>query len=140
MLLPAVSKGIAMSMTTARLVNPTSMQGIQRGGLNFAMDSGGFTQVSMQTAESMMKKGVDVHKYSLVAFETNLTLPQGNVIHAMTFNGTVPAPTIRVTQGDLINVTLINYPKNKYSHSLDNHAAIISAVTNFGPVSPGQER
>ena len=143
MLLPAVSKGIAMSMTTApelsRLMNPT-MQGTQGGGLNFAMDSGGFTQVSMQTAENMVKKGDPIKKYSLVAYETDLKLPQGNVIHAMTFNGTVPAPTIRVTQGDLINVTLINYPKNTVPHSLDNHAAIISAVPNFGPVSPGQER
>ena len=126
-----------MSMTTAPA---TSMQSMQTAGLNFAMDSGGFTQVSTQTAQNMMLKGDPVHKVSLVAYETNLTLPQGNVIHAMTFNGTVPAPTIRVTQGDLINVTLINYPKNKLSHSLDNHASIISAVPNFGPVMPGQER
>jgi nitrite reductase (NO-forming) len=144
MLLPAVSKGMAMSMTSAtelsKLLNPTSMQGMQGGGLNFAMDSGGFTQVSMQTADSMVQKGDPVHKYSLVAYETDLTLPQGNVIHAMTFNGTVPAPTIRVTQGDLINVTLINYPKNTVPHSLDNYAVIISAASTFGPVSPGQER
>jgi nitrite reductase (NO-forming) len=144
MLLPAVSKGAAMSMTTAtepsKLLNPTSMQGMQGGALNFAMDSGGFTQVSMQTAENMVKKGDPSHQISLVAYETNLTLPQGNVIRAMTFNGTVPAPTIRVTQGDLINVTLINYPKNTVPHSLDNHASIISAVPNYGPVSPGQER
>jgi nitrite reductase (NO-forming) len=144
MLLPAVSKGIDMSMTTApelsSLTNPTSMQGMQGAGLNFVMDSGGFIQVSMQAAENMVKKGDPIHKYSLLAYETTLTLPQGNVIHAMTFNGTIPAPTIRVTQGDLINVTLINYPKNKTPHSLDNYAAIISAVPNFGPVSPGQER
>jgi hypothetical protein len=52
MLLPAVSKGMAMSMTAipelSKLLNPTSTQGTQGGGLNFAMDSGGFTQVSMQ--------------------------------------------------------------------------------------------
>ncbi|HET7147666.1 MAG TPA: multicopper oxidase domain-containing protein [Candidatus Nitrosopolaris sp.] len=117
-----------------------SMQGMQASGLNFALDSGGFTQVSMQTAQNMIQQGDPSHKISLVAYETNLTLPQGNVIHAMTFNGTVPAPTIRVTQGDLINVTLINPSKNKNGHSLDNHAAIISAVPNFGPVMPGQER
>lgn len=144
MLLPAVNKGIAMSARATPglswLMSPTSMQGMQKGGLNFAMDSGGFTQVSMQTAENMVKKGDPIHKYSLVAYETNLTLPQGNVIHAMTFNGTVPAPTVRVTQGDLINVTLINYPKNTTPHSLDNHASIVSAVPNFGPVGPGWER
>jgi nitrite reductase (NO-forming) len=144
MLLPAATKGFAMSMTSAaelsRLLNPTSMQSMQSAGLNFVMDSGGFTQVSMQAAQNMIQKGDPVHKVSLVAYETNLTLPQGNTIHAMTFNGTVPAPTIRVTQGDLINVTLINNPKNKLPHSLDNHASIISAVPNYGPVNPGQER
>ena len=51
----------------------------------------------------------------------------------------VPAPTVRITQGDLINVTLINYPKNTTPHSLDNHAALISAVPNFGPIGPGWE-
>jgi nitrite reductase (NO-forming) len=141
MLLPTAINGFAIPTSAApklsQLLNPTSMQS---AGLNFAMDSGGFTQVSMQTAQNMIQKGDPVHKVSLVAYETNLTLPQGNAIHAMTFNGTVPAPTIRVTQGDLINVTLINNPKNKLPHSLDNHASIISAVPNYGPVNPGQER
>ena len=59
MLLPAVSRGFAMSMTTAPA---TSMQSMQTAGLNFAMDSGGFTQVSMQTAQNMMLKGDPVHK------------------------------------------------------------------------------
>src|SRR5215469_14241195 len=141
MLLPAVSKGMAMSMTAipelSTLLKPTSTQG---GGLNFAMDSAGFTQVSMQTADNMVKKGDPIHKYSLVAYETDLKLPQNVTIHAMTFNGTVPGPTVRVTQGDLVNVTLINYPKNTTPHSLDNHAALISAVPNFGPIGPGWER
>ena len=143
MLLPAVSKGMVMSMTTipelSKLLNPTSTQGMQRGDMNFVMDSGGFTQVSMQTAENMVKKGDPIHKYSLVAVETDLKLPQGNIIHALTFNGTVPAPTVRATQGDLLNVTVINPSTNKLPHSLDNHAAIISAVPNFGASPPGTE-
>ena len=88
------------------------------------MDSGGLTQVSMQTAENMVEKGDPIHKYSLVAVETDLNLPQGNVIHALTWNGTVPGPTVRATQGDVLNVTVINLPTNKLPHSLDNHAAI----------------
>src|SRR5215831_1949263 len=144
MLLPAVSKGMAMSMTAipelSQALKPASTQGTQGGGLNFAMDSAGFTQVSMQTADNLVKKGDPIHKYSLVAYETDLKLPQNVTIHAMTFNGTVPAPTVRVTQGDLINVTMINYRKNTTPHSLDNHAAIISAVPNFGPIGPGWAR
>ena len=47
MLLPAVSRGFAMSMTTAPA---TSMQSMQTAGLNFAMDSGGFN--ASQCADS----------------------------------------------------------------------------------------
>ena len=92
----------------------------------------------------MMKKGDPIHKYSLVAFETTLTLrrtlTQNVTIHAMTFNGTVPGPIVRVTEGDLINVTLINPLSlgNKSPHSLDNHAAIINTVPNS--VGLGWER
>jgi len=53
----------------------------------------------------------------------------------MTFNGTVPSPTVRITQGDILNITMINHPNNKLIHSIDHHASIISAVPNFGPVN-----
>jgi nitrite reductase (NO-forming) len=144
---PTTNKGFAMSMNMVPssiahlLPSSSSTSNVRSEGLNFHMDSGAFTPVAMQTAQTMMKEGVaHIHKITLVAYDTNLTLPQGNVIHAMTFNGTVPAPTIRVTQGDMINVTLINYPKNKNGHSVDNHASINGAVPNNGPVMPGQER
>lgn len=144
MLFPAANRGFAISgMNMTPLgshLTPASDSNAKTEGLNFAMDSGAFTPVALQAAQSMVKEGTHIHKITLVAYETNLTLPQGNVIHAMTFNGTVPSPTIRVTQGDLINVTLVNNPKNKFGHSLDNHASIISAVPNYGPVMQGQER
>lgn len=145
MLLPAASKGLAMSMTTTTtpqitpLMNPSPAQAMQ-GGLRLVMDSAGFAPITMAAAASMVENGKHIHNVLLVANETTLTLPQGNKIHALTFNGTVPAPTIRVTQGDLINVTLANPETNKLPHSLDNHASIISAVPNFGPINPGQKR
>jgi nitrite reductase (NO-forming) len=143
MLLPAASKGLALSATTNNapqitpLINP-SPDDAQKG-MRLVMDNG-FTPITMATAQLMASKGTHIHKVLLIANETTLKLPQGNVIHALTFNGTVPSPTIRVTQGDVINVTLANPSTNKLPHSLDNHAAIISAVPNFGPVTPGWER
>ena len=107
--------------------------------LNFVLGPG-FSDVAMQTAQTMAKQGATVKKVTLVAYEEDVTLPQGNKIHAFTFNGTVPSPTIRVTQGDILNVTMINYPKNKLIHSLDHHASIISAVPNFGPVNIGSKK
>jgi nitrite reductase (NO-forming) len=81
-----------------------------------------------------------VHNITLIAKEENLTLPQGNNIAAYTWNGTVPSPTIRVTQGDLLNITIVNLPTNTQPHSLDMHASEISAVPNYGAILPGQER
>ncbi len=40
-----------------------------------------------------------------------------------------------VTQGDILNVNIINHPNNTLIHSLDHHASTISAVPNFGPIN-----
>jgi nitrite reductase (NO-forming) len=107
--------------------------------LNFVIGPG-LQEVQMQKAATMVQQGAHLKKVTLVAYERNVTLPQGNQIHALTFNGTIPSPTIRVTQGDILNVTTINYPKNKLIHSLDHHASIISAVPNFGPIKVGAQK
>ena len=107
--------------------------------LNFVVGPG-FTDVAEQTAQTMVKQGANIKQVTFVAYEEEVTLPQGNKVLAMTFNGTVPSPTIRVTQGDILNVTILNYPKNKLIHSIDHHASIISAVPNFGPVNVGAKK
>jgi len=56
----------------------------------------------------------------------------------MTFNGTSPGPTIRVTQGDVVQVTVIN--KDDEVHSIDFHGTQLSAVPNFAAIAPGGNR
>ncbi|HKU33471.1 MAG TPA: multicopper oxidase domain-containing protein [Candidatus Nitrosotalea sp.] len=82
--------------------------------------------------------GRTVHEVTLTAQSVDLPIPGGKMYHAMTFNGQVPGPTIRVTQGDVIEVTLVVPSTELTGHSLDNHAGQISAVPNFGPVMPGK--
>jgi len=41
---------------------------------------------------------------------------------AWTFNGTIPGPTMRVTQGDLVKINVVNSIGNKHSHSLHVHS------------------
>ncbi len=50
-------------------------------------------------------------------------------IHFMNFNGVYPAPTMRVTQGDVVQITVINAGDN--IHSIDIHAGQLSAIPNF---------
>jgi nitrite reductase (NO-forming) len=79
-------------------------------------------------------------KFTLIASSDTgkMMLPTGDKIALMTFNGTYPAPTIRVTQGDVVQITLIN--KDSVQHSVDFHGSQLSVVPNFGAVSAGQSK
>ncbi|CAN5641276.1 hypothetical protein BH23THE1_BH23THE1_03850 [soil metagenome] len=93
---------------------------------------GSFQQISTEDVEESEAPEKNV---TFVAIEKNLTLPSGEEINAFTFNGTIPGPTVRVTQGDVLNVKIINHPNNTVQHSLDHHASTISAVPNFGAIN-----
>src|SRR5439155_19660249 len=76
-------------------------------------------------------------KFTLIATSDHgtMTLPTGTQINLMTFNGSSPGPTIRVTQGDVVQVTVIN--KDDEIHSIDFHGSQLSAVPNFAAIPPG---
>ncbi len=52
-----------------------------------------------------------------------------------TFGGTVPGPVIRVRQGDLVRIKLVN--QAPMPHSIDFHAARIPMSTAFRTIMPG---
>ena len=52
-----------------------------------------------------------------------------------TFGGTVPGPVIRVREGDLVRVTLVN--QSPMAHSIDFHAARIPMDVAFRSIGPG---
>lgn len=63
------------------------------------------------------------------------------IFHAWTFNGTIPGPTLRVTQGDHVEVKVINTKDSKFAHSWHTHS-IHSGIndgtmTNSGMILPG---
>jgi nitrite reductase (NO-forming) len=82
----------------------------------------------------------NVKRFTLIADESNsgTLLPTGDAVFTMSFNGTIPAPVIRVTQGDVVEITLIN--NGDEPHSIDQHASQITAVPNFGAVQPGETK
>lgn len=47
----------------------------------------------------------------------------GTAIHALTFNGSIPAPLIICHQGDYVELTLKNPAKSQLSHNIDFHAS-----------------
>jgi nitrite reductase (NO-forming) len=78
---------------------------------------------------------------SLTAEEVNLPIDnKGTMYPTWTFNGKVPGPVVRVTQGDTVEFTFHNAPGNKMSHSVDFHAAQVDVMSEFAPIKPGKTK
>ena len=108
------------------------------GGIELQMPSA-FAQVPLDQIDSMVQQGRHVVEVQLTAQSVDLPIMGGGKYHAMTFNGQVPAPTIRATQGDIIKMTLTVPSTELTAHGNDMHASQISA-TNFGAVKPGESK
>ncbi|MBI1828486.1 MAG: multicopper oxidase domain-containing protein [Thaumarchaeota archaeon] len=108
------------------------------GGIELQMPSA-FAQVPLDQIDSMMQQGRHVVEVQLTAQSVDLPIMGGGKFHAMTFNGQVPAPTIRATQGDIIKMTLTVPSTELTAHGNDMHASQISAG-NFGAVKPGESK
>jgi manganese oxidase len=64
--------------------------------------------------------GKTVRQFTLI-IEENQKIPityEGHIFDGWTFNGTIPGPTIRVTEGDLVRIRVINSNENTHAHSL----------------------
>jgi FtsP/CotA-like multicopper oxidase with cupredoxin domain len=68
--------------------------------------------------------GQTVREFTLIVEENqNITISNaGHYFDAWTFNGTVPGPTMRMTEGDLIRINVINSKDSKHTHSLHMHS------------------
>ena len=78
-------------------------------------------------------------KVNLTAKELELPIDnKGTLYRAWTFEGQVPGPVVRVTEGDVVEFTLTNDKANKNSHSVDFHAARVDVVKDFESVKPGE--
>jgi manganese oxidase len=83
-------------------------------------------------------------EFTLVA-EENQSIPIAynglKFDNAWTFNGTIPGPTMRVTQGDLVRITVVNSMGNNHSHSLHLHSIHSGDMDGMdgegGAIAPG---
>ena len=78
---------------------------------------------------------------TLHAKEVDLPIDnKGTMYKAWTFDGQVPGPVVRVTEGDTVEFTLVNDTENKNSHAMDFHAAQLDVVEDFGSIKPGEAK
>ena len=83
---------------------------------------------------SQSENGQTIREFTLIIEENqNITISNaGHYFDAWTFNGTVPGPTMRMTEGDLVRINVINSKDNQHTHSLHMHsihAAEMDGVT-----------
>ena len=89
------------------------------------------------TCDELLNSGRTVVNFDLTG-ESN-TLPMlGGDYNAMTFSGQIPGPTLRVTQGDVVHMTLTIPSDEVTQHGNDMHASQMSAVPYMGAVNIGE--
>ncbi len=105
----------------------------QMGGLQLVMPQA-FAETDCGVLES---SGRTVHDFQLTGESVELPIMGGKTYNAMTFSGTVPGPTLRVTQGDVVKMTLTIPDDEVTGHGNDMHASQMSSG-NFESVNPGE--
>jgi FtsP/CotA-like multicopper oxidase with cupredoxin domain len=96
---------------------------------------------------TILDNGTTLREFTLIAQE-NVSVPISNTgltFNAWTYNGSIPGPTMRMTEGDLIHITLINSKDSKHAHSIHMHSihdgsvdGVPGAGGQSGLVEPGQ--
>ena len=103
------------------------------GGLDLVMPQA-FAETDCGALES---SGRTMVEFDLIGETVELPILGGKTYTAMTFSGQVPGPTLRVTQGDVVKMTLTIPATEGTAHGNDMHSSQMSSA-NFGAVFPGQ--
>ena len=105
----------------------------QMGGLQLVMP-----QAFAETDCGVLSQtGRNVVEFNLTGESVELPIMGGKTYNAMTFSGQVPGPTLRVTQGDVVKMTLEIPADEVTGHGNDMHSSQMSAG-NFESVNPGE--
>jgi nitrite reductase (NO-forming) len=105
------------------------------GGLQLVMPQA-FAETDCGVLED---SGRNVVEFKVTGESVELPIMGGKTYNAMTFNQQVPGPTLRVTQGDVVKMTL-TIPDNEVTgHGNDMHASQMSAG-NFDSINPGESK
>lgn len=90
---------------------------------------------------SSLPDGKTLREYEIIVINKNIEIVPGLEYPAWTYNGRIPGPTIRCTEGDRVRITLINgsnHPHTMHFHGF--HPGPMDGVPGSGPggyVQPG---
>ena len=121
------------SLDTSKMDVSVIEQIHQMGGLQLVMPEA-FAETD---CGALAETGRNVVEFNLTGESVTLPIMGGKTYNAMTFSGQVPGPTLRVTQGDVVKMTLTIPADEVTGHGNDMHASQMSAG-NFESVNPGE--
>ena len=102
-----------MDRTTVMLIGVVSL-GVTLGV--FFLD----VEVPLQSfAEDHAVHNSTTRTYTVIAEDTTLEIAPGTRVEAWTYNGTMPGPTLRATEGDRVIINFIN--NGKLPHTMHFH-------------------
>ncbi|MBY0377556.1 MAG: multicopper oxidase domain-containing protein, partial [Gammaproteobacteria bacterium] len=106
-----------------------------KGTINDAM-------TQMNRAQTQMQKAINTKEFHLVAKDNNWQIMPGVSVLAMSYNGVIPGPVLRVQEGDTVKVVLHNQlkvPTSLYFYGMPLPAAISGLPRqNAGLVKSGE--
>jgi FtsP/CotA-like multicopper oxidase with cupredoxin domain len=83
--------------------------------------------------------GRTVREYEFLAINKEIEVAPGVFFPAWTYNGRVPGPTIKATEGDRIVIHFTNASDHRHSiHFHGIHSAAMDGITGAGEVGPGE--
>jgi FtsP/CotA-like multicopper oxidase with cupredoxin domain len=85
------------------------------------------------------RSGRTVREYEFVAVDKEIEVAPGVFFPAWTYNGRVPGPTIRATEGDRVRINFINasgHPHTIHFHGI--HSAAMDGVPGQGEIFSGE--
>ena len=103
------------------------------GGLQLVMPQA-FAETDCGALEAT---GRTVHDFQLTGESIEMPIMGGKTYSAMSFSQQIPGPTLRVTQGDVVHMTLTIPADEVTGHGNDMHASQITAGA-FESVNPGE--
>jgi manganese oxidase len=88
---------------------------------------------------SILPDGRRLREFMLTAADQEVEIAPGVFFPAWCYNGRVPGPTLRATEGELIRITFVNagsMPHTIHFHGI--HSARMDGVPGAGEILPGQ--
>jgi FtsP/CotA-like multicopper oxidase with cupredoxin domain len=126
--------GYPLVKTTGDILDPTSVSIDPKSA---AVDAAKYLRQFDYGRISKAPNGTTIREFTLIASDRQTKeISPGVFYNVWTFNGTVPAPTLRATEGDLIRINFIN--NGTHFHTLHFHGIHPAEMDGvFEGIAPG---